>query len=220
LAKAIAIPLKMWYNDSPIKSEYNCTKYFRLVQDLKGKKRILSQVIKELSDISGIKVLSYKLHGGYCRKRLVSGEGVWENFFLIRIHLKYQRGQKGYKKSPVIYPSDVYPYGRQTLEVVEETAEKRYKEEKSWKELEDDLFASYNFSLNRIKRMINRVSLVFERLVTSQILPLPPFLQVSGWIRCRVKSFESLTICYRHRMVSGLFCRSEVIWDPRDLFSP
>ena len=177
-------------------------------------------MIKELSDISGIKVLSYKLHGGYCRKRLVSGEGVWENFFLIRIHLKYQRGQKRYKKSPVIYPSDVYPYGRQTLEVVEETADKRYKEEKSWKELEDDLFASYNFSLNRIKRMINRVSLVFERLVTSQILPLPPFLQVADWIRCRVKSFESLTICYRHRMVSGLFCRSEVSWYPRDLFSP
>lgn len=187
----------------------------RLVQDLKGKKKILSQVMKGLPKIPGLKVLSGKLHGGYCRKRLVSGERVWVNFFLIRIQLEYKRGKEIYKQSPVIYPSDVYPYGRQTLAVVEETAEIRYKEKKSWKDLADELFESYNFSLNRIKRMINRVSLVFDRLVTSQIIP--PFLNVSDWICAKVKSFESLTFSYIHRMVSGLFCGGEVT---RDLFSP
>jgi hypothetical protein len=209
----------MWYNDSPIrKVDLNCTEYARLVQDLKGKKKILSQVRGGFSEILSLKVLSCKLHGGYRRKRLVSSERVWVNFFLIRIQLEYKRGKEIYKKSLVIYPSDVYPYGRQTLDVVQEAAEMRYKEERSWKELEDELFESYNFSFNRIKRMIKRVSLVFDRLVTSQIIP--PFLNVAAWIcaKCtKVKSFESLTFSYRHRMLSGLFCRGEVT---RDLFSP
>ena len=55
LAKAIAIYLKM-YNNGSIKSSFNCTKYLCLVQDLKGKKRIFSQMIKELSEIPGIKL--------------------------------------------------------------------------------------------------------------------------------------------------------------------
>lgn len=217
IKKAIAIHIKVWYNDSPIKKkvEYNCTEYVRIVQDLKGKKKILSQVMKEFSKIPGAKVLSGKLHGGYYRKKLVSSKKVWENFFLIRIQLKYKIGSKKYKCSPVIYPSDVYPYGRQTLDVVEEVADLRYKGRKSWYDLEDDLFESYNFSSNRIKRIINRVSLVFERLVTSQIIP--PFLSVAAWICAKVKNFESLTFSYGDRMLSGLFCRDCFIVD---LFSP
>jgi hypothetical protein len=172
-------------------------------------------VIKELSKVPGLKVVSCKLHGGYYRKKLVSPERVFENFFLIRIQLKYKIGSKMYKWSPTIYPSDVYPYGRQTLDVLEETAGKRYEEGKSWKELEDDLFESYNFSSNRIKRMINRVSLVFERLVTSQIIP--PFLNVAAWICAKVNDFESLTFSYGHRMLSGLFCQG---FFTGDLFSP
>jgi len=132
------------------KVKFNCTEYVCLVQDLKGKKKILSQVREGLSKIPSLKVLSCKLHGGYWRKRLVSGERVWENFFLIRIQLKYKIGSKIYKPSPVIYPSDVYPYGRQTLDV-------------------------------------------------------------------EVKSFETLTFCYRHRMLGGRFCSRGF---REDLFSP
>lgn len=175
--------------------------------------------MKGYSKIPGVKLLSGKLHGGYCRKRLVSAERVWENFFLIRIQLKYKIGRKIYKWSPLIYPSDVYPYGRQTLDVVEEAAELRYKGRKSWYDMEGELYDRYDFSLNRIKRMINRVSLVFERLVTSKIIQ--PFLNVAAWICARVKvdvnSFESLTFCYAHQMLSVLFCR-EIFTG--DLFSP
>jgi len=208
----------MWYNDSPIrKSIYNCIEYVRLVQDLKGKKKILSQVKATFSKIPGVKVLSGKLHGGYCRKRLTSVERVWKNFFLIRIQLKFKIGSKMHKRSPVIYPSDVYPYGRQTLDVVEITAELRYKRGMSWKNLEDELYQRYDFSLNRIKRMIKRVSLVFERLVTGKIVP--PFLNVATWMCAKAKSFESLTFSYGERMQSGLFCRAERIFTG-DLFSP
>jgi len=171
--------------------------------------------MKGFSKIPGVKVLSGKLHGGYYRKRLVSVERVWENFFLIRIQLKYQIGSKIYKWSPFIYPSDVYPYGRQTLDVVEETAEFRYKGRKSWNDLGNELYDRYDFSLNRIKRMINRLSLVFERLVTSKVIP--PFLNVAAWICARVKSFENLTFSYGHQMLSVLFCRKIFTGD---LFSP
>jgi hypothetical protein len=202
------------------------------VQDLRGKKKILSQVMIGFSKIPGIKVLSGKLHGGYCRKRLVSRERVWKNFFLIRIQLEYKSGSKKYKLSPVIYPSDVYPYGRQTLDVVEEMAELRYKKGKSWFAMDDDLYGRYGFSLNRIKRMINRVSLVFERLVTSQIIPTFP--NVAAWIctRVEVKSFENLTFAYRDRMLYGFYgsihlCRENINFNfsfsfsfRRDLFSP
>lgn len=186
-----------------------------VVQDLKGKKKILSQVKGVLGKIPGLKVLSIKLHGGYYRKKLVSGKRVWRNFFLIRIRLNYKIGNKVYKKSPAIYPSDVYPYGRQTLDVVEETAGSRYKERKSWYQMEDIVGEQYNFSLNRIKRMINRVSLVFIRLVTSQIIA--PFPNVSAWICAEVKSFESLTFCYQSGVHSELFCGRSFFLD---LFSP
>ncbi len=191
------------------------TEYACLVQDLEGRKKILSQVIEFFFKNPGVKVLSAKLNGGYYRKRLVSSEKAWENFFLIRMRLEYKSGNKIYKRSPVIYPSDVYPYGRQTLDVVEKTAELRYKEGKSWKKLEDELYQRYDFSLNRIKRIISRVSLVFQRLVTSKIIP--PFLNVAVWICARVKSFESLTFSYRQRMLSELFCRGVFTGD---LLSP
>jgi hypothetical protein len=167
------------------------------------------------SKIPGVKMLSGKLHGGYFRKRLDSGERVWERFFLIRILVKYKIGKKNYKQSIVVYPSDVYPYGRQTLDVVEKTAELRYKERKSWKELEDALYQKYEFSLNCIKQMIKRVSLVFERLVTSKIIQ--PFIDAARWICAKEESFESLTISYRHRMQSRLFGKN---FSPVDLFSP
>jgi hypothetical protein len=216
LTTAIAIHIKIWYNDSAIKKVgYNFIEYACLVQDLKGKKKILSQVIAEFCKIPGIKILSGKLHGGYFRKILISNGKVWENFFLIRIHLEFKIGSKMYKWTPTIYPSDVYPYGRQTLNVVEKAAESRYKERKSWKSLEDELYQRYGFSLNRIKRMISRVSLAFERLMTSRTIQR--FIDVVAWIRDKVESFESLSFSYAQQMLSGLFCR-EVF--KGDLFSP
>jgi len=205
----------MWYNDSPITTEFNCNQYATLAQDLEGRKKILAQVIQILLKITEIKEISVKLHGGYCRKILVSKEKIWENYFLIRVKIEYKIGNKKYKKSPVIYPSDVYPYGRQTLDVVEQASDMRYKEKKSWKKLEDALYERYSFFLNRIKRMINRVCLVFERLNTSKTIPF--FLNVTRWICSRVESFESLTFAYRDQALSSLFSRKIFI---KSLFSP
>ena len=87
----------------------------------------MCQVRGVLAKISGITIILISLHGGYCRKKLISSEKVWENFFLLRVRLEYKIGNEIRKTTRVIYPSDVYPYGRQTLDVVEEAADLRYK---------------------------------------------------------------------------------------------
>jgi hypothetical protein len=214
----------MWYNDSIFKTDYsyNCTEYASLVQDLTGRKKILGQVKEVLSKISGITILLLRLHGGYCRKKLISPEKVWENFFLIRVRLEYKIGNEIRKTTQVIYPSDVYRYGRQTLNVVEEEADMRYKKKKSWTSLANEFYERYEFSLNRIKRMIKRVSLVFERLMTSQTIRSDDhqfFLDVATWICVKEESFVRLSFSYRDKMLYGpIYLRHKGFY--KDLFSP
>jgi hypothetical protein len=212
----------MWYNDSTIKCYYNCTTYASLVQDLAGRKKIMCQVEGILSKISGITILLLRLHGGYCRKKLVSKEKEWEKFFLLRVQVEYKIGKETRKTTRVIYPSDVYPYGRQTLDVVEDAVDLRYKEKKFWTSMGDIFYERYEFSLNRIKGMIKRVSLVFERLMTSQTIrpdDRQPFPDVQTWICAREESFESLTFSYRDKMLYGpIYLRHKGFY--KDLFSP
>lgn len=178
-----------------------------------------------LSKIPGIIILLIRIHGGYFRKKLVSSEKVWENFFLIRIRLEYKIGNETRKTTQVIYPSDVYRYGRQTLEVVEEVADMRYKKKKSWTSLANEFYERYEFSLKRIKGMIKRVSLVFEKLVTSQtISPIcrddhQLFLNVATWICVNTESFVRLRFSYRDKMLYGpIYLRYKGFY--KDLFSP
>jgi hypothetical protein len=224
-------PQKYGITIATIKTNYNCTVYASLVQDLAGRKKILCQVEDILSKISGIKILLLRLHGGYCRKRLISPEKVWKNFFLIRVRLEYKRGNETRKITRVIYPSDVYRYGRQTLDVLEEVAEFRCKKKKSWTFLANEFYERYEFSLNRIKRMIKRVSLAFERLMTSQTIrpdDQQTFLNVDTWICVKVEgvegvegaeSFERLSFSYRDKMLYGpIYLRHKGFY--KDLFSP
>ena len=178
-----------------------------------------------MSKIPGIRILLIRIHGGYFRKKLVSSEKVWENFFLIRIRLEYKIGNETRKTTQVIYPSDVYRYGRQILDVVEEATELRYKKKKSWTSLANEFYERYEFSLNRIKRMIKRVSLAFERLMTSQtISPFSPddhqsFLNVDTWICANTESFARLSFSYRDKMLYGpIYLRYKGFY--KDLFSP
>jgi hypothetical protein len=182
----------------------------------------MCQVRRVLAKISVIPIILISLHGGYCRKKLISPEKVWENFFLIRVRLEYKIGNKTRKTTLVIYPSDVYRYGRQTLDVVEEAAELRSKGKKSWTTLANEFYERYEFSLSRIKRMIKRVSLVFERLVTSQTISLDdhqPFLNVDTWICVKTESFERLSFSYRDKMLYGpIYLRHKGFY--KGLFSP
>lgn len=115
----------------------------------------------------------------------------------------------------IIYPSDVYPYGRQTLEVVNEVALQRYRCGDSWYTLENRFYEAYEFSLNRIKGMLNRVELVFNRLLSSRTISV--FRDITDWLTAESRSFQHLTFIYRSQMVDQLLGDRGFV---RDLFSP
>ena len=165
--------------------------------------------------LSGLKSFSCKLHGLVYRKSLVSVGKVFYHFPLLRLQLKYKEGHTESVKTLIIYPSDVYPYGRQTLDVVNEVAVQRHRCGDSWYRLESRFYEAYDFSLNRIKGILNRVELVFNRLISSRIIPV--FREVSDWIKRELRNFQSLTFIYRSQMVGQLLGDGGFM---RDLFSP
>lgn len=168
-----------------------------------------------MSKISGIKLLSIKLHGVVYRKKLVSVDKNFHNYPLLRIQVKYMRGKQIHVETPIVYPSDVYPYGRKTLDVVEEIAFLRYRDGHSWYILGNIFYDKYDFSLNSIKSTIDRLDLVFNRLLTGGIIA--GFLTVSRWLCAEEKSFQTLSLAYRNRLLFGLFSSGSLAID---LFSP
>ena len=162
-----------------------------------------------------MKSFSCKLHGLVYRKSLVSASKAFYRFPLVRLQLKYKKGHRECVRTLIIYPSDVYPYGRQTLEVVNEVALQRYRCGDSWYKLENRFYEAYEFSLNRIKGMLNRVELVFNRLLSSRTISV--FRDITDWLNAESRSFQHLTFIYRNQMVDQLLGdRGFVI----DLFSP
>ena len=70
--------------------------------------------------------------------------------------------------------------------------------------------------------MIKRVSLAFERLMTSQTIrpdDQQTFLNVDTWICVKEESFERLSFSYRDKMLYGpIYLRHKGFY--KDLFSP
>ena len=139
------------------------------MQDLSSRKEVMAQAVKELSEVEGIKVLVLhcQLHGVDKRKKIVSRDLIYSDFPLIRVLITYQYGKKRpiITQSRLVYPNNVYPYGRKTLEVLEDIARQRYVEGVSWKVLGDIFYEKYDFSLENLKRSIIRVNVVFNRLL-------------------------------------------------------
>ncbi len=161
----------------------------------------MAEVLGELSKSAGIKLMEIKLHGVEYRKELVAVDTVYFRFPLMRIWFKYKSGRQILTKALRVYPVDVYPYGRKTIGIVEEIAQKRYKENFSWKSMGDLFYHSYDFSLENIKATIGRVELVFNRLLT---IGLIRGLNVRKWVRGEQRSFTALSVTYRQKMLSGI----------------
>ncbi len=139
----------------------------------------------------------------------------FHDYPLLRIQVKYMRGKQIHVETPIVYPADVYPYGRKTLDVVEEIAFLRYRDGHSWHILGNVFYDKYDFSLNSIKSTIDRLDLVFNRLLTVRIIA--GFLTVSRWLCAEEKSFQTLSLAYRNRLLFGLFSSGGLTVD---LFSP
>lgn len=185
------------------------------MQDLGSRKILMAQAMQKVSEIEGITLLHFRLKGVDYRKKLVSRDFIYPDFPLVRILMKYQCGNKG--KGPVIvqsrliYPNNVYPYGRKTLEVLEDIADQRYVEGTSWKDLGDIFYERYDFSVENLKRAIIRVNVAFNRLLAVGIiqslnivewrLGLRESESEGEWER---RSFIALSLVYREILFSGI----------------
>lgn len=173
----------------------------------------MAQAMQKVSEIEGITLLHFRLKGVDYRKKLVSRDIIYTDFPLVRVLMvmEYQCGNKGEAivQSRLIYPNNVYPYGRKTLEVLEDIADKRYVERTSWKDLGDIFYERYDFSVENLKRSIIRVNVAFNRLLT---VGLTQALNIVEWRfgerkqnEREPRSFTILSFLYREKLFFGIF---------------
>ena len=187
------------------------------LQELSGKRELKAQVEQALSKIPGIKVICLKLHGVIHRNSLKTNDGiVYSNFPLMRIQVKYQKGNEVVVTTPIVYPADVIPYGRNTLDVMKNIAKLRFKEGISLKILADICYERYDISDSSAKRVIQRIKLVFDRLVSSKIISAIN-INPRQWICQETRSFRQLRFLYSDQLLT-----SPLASEPfdHDLFSP
>lgn len=170
--------------------------------------------MRKVSEIEGITLLHFRLQGVDYRKKLVSRDAIYTDFPLVRVLMvmKYQGGSKGevIVQSRLIYPGNVYPYGRKTLEVLEDIADKRYVEGTSWKDLGDIFYERYAFSEENLKRSIIRVNVAFNRLLTVGLIQALNIVQWRFGER-EPQSFITLSFLYREKLFFGIFREKPVI---------
>lgn len=181
------------------------------MQDLSSRKNLMAQAMQKVSEIEGITLLHFRLQGVDYRKKLVSRDIIYPDFPLVRVLMKYQCGNKGpvIVQSRLIYPNNVYPYGRKTLEVLEDIAYHRYVEGTSWKDLGDIFYERYDFSVENIKRSIIRVNVAFNRLLAVGLIQS---LNIVEWRlglgdnegEGKRRNFIALSLVYREILFSGI----------------
>lgn len=185
----------------------------------------MAQAIQKVSEIKGITLLHFRLQGVDYRKKLVSRDLIYFDFPLVRVLMEYQCGNKGavIVQSRLIYPNNVYPYGRKTLEVLEDIANQRYVEGTSWKDIGDIFYERYDFSVENLKRAIIRVNVAFNRLLAVGLIQS---LNIVEW-RLDVcegegegerRSFITLSFLYREKLFFGVFGAKLDISSNFDLF--
>ncbi len=187
------------------------------MQDLSGQKILTAQAMQKVSEIEGITLLHFRLKGVDHRKKLVSRDIIYWDFPLVRVQMKYKCGDKGEEivQSRLIYPNNVYPYGRKTLEVLEDIADKRYVERTSWKDLGDIFYERYDFSVENLKRSIIRVNVAFNRLLTVGLIQALNIVQWRFGEREQRKQnqqseresqgFITFSFLYREKLFFGIF---------------
>ena len=101
-------------------------------------------------------------------------------------------------ENPIVYPADVYYYGRKSLGVFEQMASLKYRENHSWKIIGTIVYEKYEICLNSIKAAIKRLDLVFNRLLTAGIISV--FQSISQWLCVEERGFQTLSLAYRRRL--------------------
>lgn len=147
-------------------------------------------------DLSGkLRLLDIWFHDFVSRKRLVVGGEIvfYRNYPLMRVKLVYREKRRVFSKNVIVYPCDVIPYVRKTLDVIEEMARVKLVEDLSYKDAGDVFFERYGFGLNSIKSALRVTETAFNRLVTCE---LAEGLDVRVWLKGEVQSFAQLNYLY------------------------
>jgi hypothetical protein len=156
------------------------------------RKKIIERVREELS--GQLKLIAVKFHDFVFRKKLVVKGGLHHDYRLVRVKLVYKHKRKTVSKNVILYPCDVLPYVRKSLDVIEEMVRAKLEDELSYKEAADIFYARYDFGLNSIKSALKMAQTAFHRLVG---LGLATGLDVKGWLKRERRSFSFLSRLYR-----------------------
>ena len=188
------------------------------MQGLSSRQEVMAQAVQKVSEIEGVTLLHFRLQGIDYRNKFVSQDFIYFDFPLMRVLITYQYGKKRpiIVQSRLVYPNNVYPYGRKTLEVLEDIVDERYVGGTSWKDLGDIFYERYDFSVENLKRVIIRVNVAFNRLLT---LGLIQALNIVEWRfgEREQRSFIKLSFLYREKLFFGIFGAKFAISD-FDLF--
>jgi hypothetical protein len=176
------------------------------MQDPLDQEKLIERVRQELA--GKFKLLSVKLHDFVFRKKLIVKGDIYNNYCLMRVKLIFKKKREVVRKNVIVYPSDVAPYVRKSLAVVEEMVRARFEDEQSYLNSGNIFYAKYDFDLNSIKSAVKLAERAFNKLLTCG---LTNGLNLASWIKCEKRSFAYLNRLYwiellrRNILPSSLF---------------
>ena len=168
------------------------------MQGSSGQEKIIERVSDELSLSGKLKLLSVKLHDFVYRKKLFVQGDIWRDYCLMRVKLTFIEKGHVVRKNVIIYPCDVVPYVRRSLDVIEDMARVRLQKGCSYWESGNIIYAKYNLGVSSIKSAVRMAEKAFGRLLTCN---LAEGLDLVSWISCETRSFACLNHLYREELL-------------------
>jgi len=166
------------------------------MQGSSGQEKIIERVRSELS--GKLKLLSVKLHDFVYRKKLFVQGDIWRNFCLMRVRLTFKEKGHVKRKNVIIYPCDVVPYVRRSLDVIEEIVRVRLQKGNSYWEAGNIIYAKHKLGVSSIKSAVKLAEKAFGRLLACN---LAEGLDLVFWISCETRSFACLNHLYREELL-------------------
>lgn len=166
------------------------------MQGSSGQEKIIERVRDELS--GKLKLLSVKLHDFVYRKKLFVQGDIWRNYCLMRVRLTFKEKGHVVRKNVIIYPCDVVPYVRRSLDVIEEMARVRLQRGRSYLKAGDIIYDKHELDVSSIKSAVKLAEKAFARLLTCN---LAEGIDLVSWISCETRSFACLNHLYREELL-------------------
>jgi len=166
------------------------------MQGSNGQEKIIERVREELS--GKLKLLSVSLHDFVFRKQLFVKGDIWRDFCLMRVRLTFKEKGHVKRKNVIVYPCDVIPYVRRSLEVIEEIVRVRLQKGFSYLKAGNVIYAKHELGVSGIKSAVKLAEKAFGRLLACN---LAEGLDPVSWISCERRRFSCLNHLYRKELL-------------------